>query len=109
MTFVIFHKDTTRYLRIFRNRYWQNADFYKTEAAAKASLSREAKKTHLSRACADDGKGFDANDYVILPYDEFKKIEKTEIKHNLIGGGAFEQSVNTPSCCDPSTETYWST
>jgi hypothetical protein len=94
--FVIFNKETTVYLRIFRNRYWQNADHFKTEAAAKACLTRAAKK------------GTKVEDYAILPYDEFKKIEKTEVKHNLLGGGTFTQSVNTPACCDPSTETYHS-
>lgn len=95
--FVIFHKDTTVYLRIFRNRYWQNADSFKTERAAKACLTRIAKKGKVN-----------TDDYRILPYDEFKPIEKTEVKHNLIGGGAFTQSVNTPASCDPSTETYHS-
>lgn len=35
-------------------------------------------------------------------------IEKTETKRNLMTGTEFTQSVNTPMCCDPSTETYWS-
>ena len=102
--FVIFNKETTVYLRIFRNRYWQNANFYTSERAAKAGLTRAVKWSQ-----AKPGRTVvNADDYLILPIDEFKKIEKTEIKYNLIGGGQFEQSVNTPACCDPSTETYHS-
>lgn len=92
--FVVFNTETTVYLRYIKGRHWMSGDNFKTEAAAKACLTRLAKK------------GKDVTVYSILPYDEFKKIEKTEIKHNLLSGLPFEQSVNTPSSCDPSTETY---
>ena len=101
MTYVIFHKETTKYLRIWRNRHYQDADFYKTERAAKSGLTRAAKSGWLPPE-------FNIDDYRILPSDEFMKIEKTETKINLLSGVSFEQSVNTPSHCDPSTETYHS-
>lgn len=104
MSFVIFNKDTTVYLRIMRNRYWQNADFYKTERAAKAGLTRAVKWSNAK----PNRTVINADDYRILPYEQFKPIEKTETKTNLVGGGTFTQSVNTPECCDPSTETYHS-
>src|ERR1700722_6122846 len=100
MTFVIFHKDTTRYLRVFRNRYWQNADYFKTERAAKAALTRAARKA------TDEGSDSNISENRILPYNEFIKIEKTETVHNLLTGKPVVQSVNTPACCDPSTELY---
>jgi hypothetical protein len=28
--------------------------------------------------------------------------------HNLMNGAPIKQSVNTPLCLDPSSETYWS-
>jgi hypothetical protein len=29
-------------------------------------------------------------------------------KVNMMSGKEFEQPINTPLCCDPSSETYWS-
>ena len=40
--------------------------------------------------------------------DFFELIEKQEVCINLMSGKPFSQSVNTPLCCDPSSETYWS-
>ena len=37
-----------------------------------------------------------------------KNDKKTKIVQNLIGGKLVRINVNTPACCDPSTETYWS-
>lgn len=107
MSFVIFNKDTTRYLRIFRNRSWRDADFYATERAAKAGLTRAVKRS-LRKSAGDDSVSLNIDDYSILTADQFALIEKTEIKTNLISGKQFTQSVNTPACCDPSTETYHS-
>lgn len=104
MSFVIFHKETTCYLRVYRNRYWQDASFYATEQAAKAGLTRAVKWSTQKPGRTVINK----DDYAILPHDEFAKIEKTEVKYNLLSGKAFTQSVNTPACCDPSTETYHS-
>lgn len=108
MSFVIFHKDTTRYLRIYRNRYWQDANFYATEAGAKAALTRAANKAMTVPSGRVSTGDSDIADYRILPMVEFLKIEKTETKTNLLSGKQFTQSVNTASCCDPSTETYHS-
>jgi hypothetical protein len=47
--------------------------------------------------------------YAIADVQEFySKIEKKETKRNMMSGKEFEQGVNTPLCCDPSSETYWS-
>jgi len=35
-------------------------------------------------------------------------IDKTVRKTNLMTGVEFEQSVNTPRACDPSSELFWS-
>ena len=35
-------------------------------------------------------------------------IEKRVTKRNLMSGKEFTQPANTPLCCDPSSETYWS-
>lgn len=42
------------------------------------------------------------------PMIEFLKNDgKTKIVTSLIGGKLVRIEVNTPACCDPSTETYW--
>lgn len=104
MSFVIFHKDTTCYLRIIRQRHWQDANFYTSEGAAKAGLTRAVKWSKAK----PNREVINADDYRILPIDEFVKIEKTETRRNLLSGEEFEQSVNTPAHLDPSSETYHS-
>ena len=43
------------------------------------------------------------------PMIEYLKNEKrTKIVTNLQSGKLVRIAVNTPACCDPSTETYWS-
>lgn len=96
--FVIYHKDTTKFLRLLRNGYWQDARF-ETEAAARACLTRQSKK---------DAK-FVIGDYLIAEASHFaKNIEKQETRKNLMSGKEFTQPVNTPNYCDPSCEAYWS-
>ena len=100
--FVIYHKDTTRFLRILKNRYWEDAKYFATEAAAKACLTRLKKSGKFHRLDNLD-------DFLIADSDTFyNTIEKTEVVHNLLSGKPVTQSVNTPLCCDPSSETYHS-
>jgi hypothetical protein len=106
MSFVIFHKETTCYLRVFANRHWKDATGYATVGSANAALTRETKRR--TAELTSNGEKFEPSHYGILPHDEFLKIEKTETKINLLSGLPFTQSVNTPACCDPSTETYHS-
>jgi hypothetical protein len=95
--FVIYHKDTTRFLRILKNRHWEDAKFA-SEGAAKAAMTRLEKKGAVVRA-----------DYLIAESGVFyATIEKTTTVKNLMSGKDVVQSVNTPLACDPSSETYWS-
>ena len=94
--YLIYEKESTRIVRIMRQNFWQDAQ-YKSEGAAKAGFSRLAKQGKVAHAT-----------HAILEAAEFRKIEKTETKRNLLSGKEFTQSVNTPLCCDPSTDTYWS-
>jgi hypothetical protein len=94
--FVLFNVETTLIVRIVRNGYWQDAKFA-TEAAAKACATRLAKAGKLVLA-----------DHTVMEASEFCKIEKTESVFNLMSGKEVVQSVNTPLCCDVSSETYWS-
>jgi hypothetical protein len=91
MGFVIYHASTTRTVK---DQYHIGTRVFKTESAAKAARTR-LKLAHDVWLIAE------ARDFA-------QRIEKTETKRNLMGGGKFTQSVNTPLCCDPSSETYWS-
>lgn len=95
--FVIYHKSTTRFLRILKNRQWKDAKF-ETEAAAKACLTRLEKKGAVERSSV-----------AIAESSLFHAtIEKTETVKNLMSGKDVIQPVNTPRACDPSSELYWS-
>ena len=85
---------------------------YKTHPAAQAAITRAHKKylrNHIympGSNAADDDPLFwmaaaDSQYYHLI-------IEKRVTKRNLISGEEFTQSVNTPRCCDPSTEAFWS-
>lgn len=48
-------------------------------------------------------------DLAITFEDVFRMvIEKKETVKSLMSGKLVVQGVNTPLCCDPSSETYWS-
>ena len=94
--FVLFHVESTKIFRIYRGGVWRDA-IYETEAAAKGVATQMANRGKLI-----------LEDYCVMPLDEFRKIEKTEVVINLMSGKEVVQSVNTPLCCDVSSETYWS-
>ena len=97
MSYVIFHKDTTKIVRIMRNGYWQNARF-ETQRAAKAGMTRLAKKSD-----------FKVDEHDIAEYQEFLKIELTEVRMGVgpAHGKKFPVPVNTPWTSGPWSETYW--
>jgi len=115
--YVIYHKETTRYLLDPRKHSLMAKKSYKTERAAKAALTRLV-AVYAARAERNKDSfnshlyaGIDRNDYAIAEINDFKQnIEKSVTKKNLLNpnGKGFKISVNTPSCCDPSTETYHS-
>ena len=38
----------------------------------------------------------------------YEHIEKTVTRVNMMSGAEYTESVNTPLCCSPASETYWS-
>lgn len=96
MSYIAYHKETTRYLKN-HPKVKTDKTHFATEAAAKAAITREAKRGRIK-----------AEDFTTASVEEFAKLEKTETVKSLMGGKEVEQSVNTPLCCDPSSETYWS-
>ena len=94
--FVIYHKESTGFARVFRNGYWQDARF-NTEAAAKAGLTRLVNKGSIKR-----------DEYAIAEESVFhSQIEKMVTVTNLMTGKPVTQPVNTPYSCDVSMERYW--
>lgn len=97
MTHCIYDINTTRFVRIMRRGYWQDATA-KTERAAKALFTRLVRLGKI-----------EPHTHAIAELTHFRAhIEKTETKRNLLSGIEFTQPVNTPASCDPSTETYHS-
>jgi len=87
---------TTRYLcnhpGVKTNKEW-----FASAAAAKSAITREHNRGAIHAAS-----------FAVASCDDFTKLEKTETVKNLMSGKDVVQSVNTPLCCDPSSETYWS-
>lgn len=98
MRYVVYNKETTRYLSLHPKVKTGHASFA-SEGAAKAALTREANSGAVNR-----------EDFAIADSETFhSSIEKMVTKKNLMTGKDFQQPVNTPLCSDPSRETYWST
>jgi hypothetical protein len=81
---------------------WNRGSFidrrgYKSEAAAKACRTRMLKL---------DNSPFDDNELAVINSATHKprKVART----NLMSGQTYMEDVNTPMCCSPSSETYWS-
>ena len=103
MSYVVYNIETTRYL-CNHSGVKTDKTHFETEAAAKAALTREIKNTATKRY------PILREQFAIAGADRFHGvIEKTETVTNLMSGKPVIQSVNTPLCCDPSSETYWST
>lgn len=96
--YVIYHKETTRYL--CRHAGTKNKkEIYQSLGAAKSAITREAKLGAIN-----------ADDFAVAGYHEFSKnIEKEEERHNIMNGKAFMTRVNSPHSSCPSSETYWCT
>jgi hypothetical protein len=68
---------------------------YKTFGAARATRTRLCNKA-----------GYSASDLSIIDTKYYKP--KTVTRKNLMTGQEFEEDVNTPHFCSPSSESFWS-
>jgi hypothetical protein len=99
--FIIYNKETTR---LPGGSLMPRS--FKTERAAKAYLTRVSKRRFNDPGILLVGR---REDYAIADELTFhQKIEKTVERVNRMTGKVFTQPINTPLCCDPSSETYWS-
>lgn len=93
MAYLVYNKATTLVMK--SGVYGR--DQYRTEAAARAFLTRMVKM------------GYRRDDYDVAEVgDYYNNIEQKVQVTNLMTGKKVMQSVNTPRCCDVSSETYWS-
>ena len=68
---------------------------YKTFGAARATRTRLCRKA-----------GYTADQLSIIDTKHYKPRMVT--RKNLMSGAEFEEDVNTPNCCSPASETFWS-
>lgn len=97
MSYIAYHKHTTVYL----------ANHYKVRTKKKSFATYGAAQSAITR---EHNRGaIDRIDFLIEESEIFhKSIEKSETVINLLSGKPVVQPVNTPLCCDPSSETYHS-
>ena len=91
MSYVVYKIASTKIVGSRSTIYW------KSEAAAKAHLTRMGKM------------GYNVDEFAVAEINYYyAKIEKSVTKVNLMSGKEFQESVNTPNSCSPAAETYWS-
>lgn len=83
--FVVYHKASTQILKTF-------------------DLESSAKR---SATCMNRNAGDVYYTYADMETYEKRVVTRKQVK-NLMTGETVEIESNTPHCCDPSTETYWS-
>jgi hypothetical protein len=68
---------------------------YKTFGSARATRTRLCNKA-----------GYTVDQLNIIDTKHYKP--KMVTRKNLMSGNTFEEDVNTPNCCSPASETFWS-
>ena len=108
---------------------------YKSEAAAKAGITRTIKfynkaKAQVAEVVANGKAEYtapmynefrdatdpylgrthcgDVDNYVVMSYVDYMAIEPMVERTNLMTGKKFKESINTPHYMSASSETYWS-
>jgi len=94
MSYVVYDVGTTQTVN---EKRWSRETF-KTEAAAKAARTRMIKKWKYEPTQLEIAE--------VAFYTQ--SIAATVTRTNLMTGNTYQESVNTPMCCSPSSETYWS-
>ena len=84
--FVVFHTEFPH----------QDKRYFKTKAGAKRSAT-----------CMNRNAGDVYYTYADMETYEKRVVTRKKVK-NLMTGQEIEIDSNTPRCCDPSSETYWS-
>jgi hypothetical protein len=85
--FVVFHTEFPH----------QDKRYFKTRAGAKRSMT-----------CSNRNAGRPVYNFVEESWFNLKYPVGTKWVKNLMTGQMIEIAADTPRCCDPSTEAYWS-
>jgi hypothetical protein len=93
--YVVYEVESTRYAGR-KGSYGE--PIFESMAAAKSHVTRLLKK----------GKYKKRSELGILSVEQFRKIEKKEVRKHLMTGEDMVVSVNTPGYLCPSSESYWS-
>lgn len=89
MGYVVYNTESTRLM---------DTRTHATERAAKSALTRAVNKGKVVREDMS----------IASVWDFYSNIEKQVERTNLLSGKKYMESVNTPSYCSPSSESYWS-
>jgi hypothetical protein len=103
---VVYNKETTVLVRYTSKNGNETSQYYGI-GAAKAAVTRMQKKFEKEKGvlAASYGPLFD---YGIADRDHYQKnIAKTVTRKNLMTGLEYQEDINTPMCCSPATERFW--
>jgi len=98
-----------------------NRNYYNSKQGAGIALTNERKKRQHALRAAQEAKYpspheiercekalKDAVDGRYITVEDFDKNEPMVERTNLMTGKKFQEKLNTPYYCSPSSETYWS-
>jgi hypothetical protein len=109
MSYVIYNLKT---LKPLPNCRQAQRSYYDTMAAAKGTITRVATASETGKMRIDALKNFKAEDWAVADLETYVKTIRPEPKMvtviNLMSGLPIQIAEDTPRCCDPSTELYWS-
>lgn len=105
MSYALFHVASTRLIKI-----------YDTIGGARRGMTVSNKNSGFSKGSTCWANGVELNwfngtyaPYAITDIDNYDNVVVgKKIVINLMSGEEVEIPTNTPHCCDPSSETYWS-
>ena len=80
-----------------------------SEIADKMEAAGFTKREAYNARSAGERAVFNRDDYAIADAVDFRdNIEKIVTRRNLMSGEEYEERINTPRYCSPSSEAYWS-
>lgn len=95
MSFVIVNVGTER---LYRKRGHFCDAVYETERGAKGSCTRLNKEYG------------NTSQWKVIPAEDYRKLYPVKMveKTNLMSGEKYMEAEDTPNCCSPASETFWS-
>jgi len=92
MSYIIYNKKTGITLK---DKYYISTKHFETRGTAKAYRTRLSNADKIVKS-----------HYRVIEASKF--VDKKVMVRNMMTGKEVEQTVNTPRCCDVSSELYWS-